>query len=400
MKNLKSYFLFILNLALVGISHPLWANDFGAFADVDPGSNLGIVQVEAPGIAPQILEQFKIVLETKPSIINSTEFSKPYKVEEQDFCLLTQATSVISLGTRFCGFKVKRGEKTIITLASLVTTSKDTYTIDIVPLMSFTVIIKPTATAQESYLRNEFLESYAQNKIALAPIGNISISYGIQQRKVHELSFDLHQGENRFDITPPDLRQNIKVRMKENPANRLQNSKDGPFFNISSLSYRSSDQSCGLPATTDHAFVCILGESHSARKLWFGLDVTKSFEATARVYEVTGPSRYTLDINGYAFPVNLNSTTDLEPINVYDFDSRKSGGIFTMERLALDNKKFIPIYGYSYYRGGTSYVPTSIKPLTNTSIVVPKGYLYQVSTFIKDDTGNWTPQSVHKVDLR
>jgi len=401
MKNIKYYFLFILNLALIAINPPLWADEIGAFADVDPGSKLGIVQVEAPGVSQQILEQFKIVLETKPSPIYSVELSNSYKIEEQEFCLMAQSKSTTNLSSRFCGFNVKRGEKTVITLASFVAKAKDTYTIDLGPLMNFDVLAKSSQTGKESQLQNEFLETYDQNKIALIPLGKLSVSYMVQAKILHEMSFDVKPGENHFDITPPDFRQTIKARMKETPANRLQNSNNAPFLNFSTLSYRSTDQICGLSANTDQAHRCISGEYRTDRKLWFGLDLSKSFESTARAYEVAGEPRYTLDINGYSFPVNLNSTVDLEPINVYDFDSRKSGGIFTMERLAIDNKKFIPIFGYTYFNGiNNSYTPTQIKPLTNTSIVVPKGFLYQISTFIKDDTGNWTPQSVHQVDLR
>jgi hypothetical protein len=152
-------------------------------SNVTPEHYLGTVKVVALDLKASLVTDFSIYLHLQNGrtvVVN--ELNKPYLVAEQlgaGFCLEIAPkwkSHPVHEGGKFCGFSLRRGEVLEIKLKEFQIFSKDTYSVDVGPMMRGNLAIKPEgASVWSEFHRTSlfYLQSFDFKLSFISPIGTI-----------------------------------------------------------------------------------------------------------------------------------------------------------------------------------------------------------------------------------
>lgn len=410
----------ILSILFFMVSSGATAADLRPLADVIPEHHLGSIKVVAPDLGLSLDSDYSInLLLQGGGQVRIGELNRNYLVAEQTaegFCLEVIQISYRQptlRGGRFCGFSLRRGELLQIELKAFQISAKDTYSVKIGPMMSGELTAKPAGAKLWSKFANSansFLQFLDFKITYIAPVGTIGFATSCSSLVLNNCSsrkeFVLDSSLKLpivFDVTPPDFRQSISLKIWEKPGFPIalgshmvlagfRNPKGG-FYSLPD-SIDSPVQSIGFNTQSSW----INAGSIMSQIIYF----LSSGDQFLKVFPVDSKEAvYTLDLNGYSYPFSLDGRRELEPLNVANFAPGGLNGSFSLSRRSIkEPSQWVPVLCFSENtRNGPSLFPEVCKFQTGTSVMVARGFIYKVVSYIMDGSGRSTEQSSHEIDL-
>jgi hypothetical protein len=213
-----------------------------------------------------------------------------------------------------------------------------------------------------------------------------------------------------FDLTPPDERATVRVVV--NPARFPQPDIKAyrHFSNYASLGFLARRPTPQAQLNGGFARTTLAGTSFASSGAWIGLDLP----AAGKTHEVkvwplgasAGESLLALVVNDILIPFEpfARQTVELniETLNVEHVNGNQPGcyklhqllpfGDGTVEKRTFTT--FVVADNASLLRNGSEFCYS-----TRTTMYVPTGWTYRVSSFLADASGRLVPQSEEDVDL-